>query len=222
MSTTGRKRPGKKTGPKPQFTDADAIDAAISLGLSDFTMAAVAKHIGVVPSALYRRFESRTDLTLAAMRHMATTTFHAPTASSWQDILREYARGMIDGFLAYPGMASAIYNTPGCHLVVIPLLKNYMEALKTHGFPGSEDRISFAIDFIGDTVIGTTIAIEAMRDAQPDGNTGLDHARKLFSNEPIDPDDPYLSPQEAWTDLHSIMPKVEFIIAGLEAGIDVK
>ncbi|MGP5605314.1 TetR/AcrR family transcriptional regulator [Corynebacterium casei] len=222
MSSTAPRRIGKKTGPKPQFTDADAIHAALEIGLSSFTMTAVAKQIGVVPSALYRRFESQVDLTLAAMSYVVDTELKGPTASSWQEILREYAHCMIDGFKAHPGLAAAIYNTPGCHLVVIPMLNQYIEALKAHDFPGDEARISFAIDFIGDTIIGTTIAIEAMRAAQHDGNTGLEHARKLFADQPIDPANYYLSPQEGWTDLDSIMPKVEFIIAGLEAGIDVE
>lgn len=59
---------GRKTGPKPKFSAADVIDAVLEIGLDRFTMAQVAKKVGVGAPSLYRIYESREDLVGSAWR----------------------------------------------------------------------------------------------------------------------------------------------------------
>jgi len=47
-------RLGKRTGPRPGFTRNDVVEAALELGIADFTLTAVAKRLGVAVSGLYR------------------------------------------------------------------------------------------------------------------------------------------------------------------------
>ena len=51
---TSPARLGRPTGPRPGFSRDDVVDAALELGIADFTLTAVAKRMGVAVSGLYR------------------------------------------------------------------------------------------------------------------------------------------------------------------------
>lgn len=64
---TPRLRPGRPS----RFTPQDAVSAALDLGISRFTLAAVAKKLSVATPALYRCFPSRDSLLDACLETIA-------------------------------------------------------------------------------------------------------------------------------------------------------
>ncbi|MFV8381419.1 hypothetical protein [Corynebacterium hindlerae] len=71
--TTGTSR----TGPKPRFAEQDAVNIALELGLTDFTLGAVADRLGVRTSALYRIIASRDHSSLSCASNMSQQTGHS-------------------------------------------------------------------------------------------------------------------------------------------------
>ena len=64
-------RLGRPTGPRPGFSRDDVVDAALEIGIAEFTLTAVAKHLGVAVSGLYRTISSREDLLAACLERIA-------------------------------------------------------------------------------------------------------------------------------------------------------
>lgn len=107
--------PPRSVGRPPKFTAADAVRAAVRLGIADFTMSEVARELGVSSPALYRFFPGRANLQDACFRHiMAETPVPAtdPT-SSWREILSETAECSWYLLTRYPGLDRVFNSYPG-------------------------------------------------------------------------------------------------------------
>ncbi|MDO5731801.1 TetR/AcrR family transcriptional regulator [Corynebacterium sphenisci] len=204
-------RVGRKTGPKPIFTLADVEAAALRLGIRDFTLTGVAKELGVATPSLYRVVDSRQDLLDRLLARVAAD-FRVPDPTlSWQDQLRRFADDCWAGYEANPGLAEVLLDNPGVHAHIQGYLDRMVAGLRAAGFPGDEARMEFALDFIGDTALVTHIAVCAVR------REGLDAARERMGR--IRPEGSRrFVPDDTWLDRGFLDGKVEFIIAGLEAG----
>ncbi|MGX1737763.1 TetR/AcrR family transcriptional regulator [Corynebacterium flavescens] len=220
MSTqpTPRFRRGRKTGPKPKFSRDDVLAAAISIGLDTFTVASVAKVLGVAPPAIYRLFSSRDELVDVALS-TAARSFHVDVEeSSWKDLLRSYAREVWRLCEEFPGLSVVIFDYPLAFTHILPKAEQLMARLVSLGL--TELQAGFAIDFIGDTVLGTHIPISSMRRVDESGQTGLERIEERLQDLGISPEkDLPLTPDESWMDTGNLDLKLEFILAGLEAGL---
>ncbi|MBV7295613.1 TetR/AcrR family transcriptional regulator [Corynebacterium sp. TAE3-ERU12] len=207
-------RIGKKTGPKPIFSIDDAVAAALRLGIDRFTLAGVAQELNIAAPSLYRVISSREDLLQQCLAY-TSQQMEAPSASlSWQQQLREFVEVMWRVFDDYPGLSEVIVSTPVAHRHVQQLLDDMVVNLAAGGFPGDQDKILFAIDFIGDTVLSTHIATRPYRERGAEGLKKLqDQMRSSRGDNPV-----HFMPEEGWLDRGNLGEKVEFIIAGIEAG----
>lgn len=204
-------RAGRKTGPKPTFTREDVVDAALAIGMDTFTLARVAKRIGVVTSAVYRRFDSRNDLLDACLdRAVATMTLPEP-GMSWQQVCRLWSDECWRVCEDFPGLARVVYSYSPAFTHVGKVAAAYAGALGEHGI--SVGQSSFALDFLGDTIFACRLGVESMRAVDESGETGLERARARVDREM--PDHPF-RPEDSWADRGATDVKVDFIIEGLE------
>ncbi|GAB77022.1 TetR/AcrR family transcriptional regulator [Austwickia chelonae] len=214
------RRLGRKTGPKPSFTRDEVVTAALDIGIAEFTLARVAERVGVGTSALYRLFPSREDLVHACLEYAARTLAWPDPQLGWPDQLRSYAEGIWRFCEEYPGVALVLLTTPGQHSHIQQNLHACLRHLEAAGL--SRERSEFALDFIGDTVIATHIGVTAMRRHDQEGQSGLDAARDRLAEEAARTGLPtIISPDESWTARGDLERKVEFVIAGLTARIDL-
>lgn len=202
---------GKRTGPKPSFTRDDVVDAAVATGLDTFTLAQVAKRIGVVTSAVYRRFDSRDDLLEACLARAASTMAVPRTGMTWQQVCRLWADECWRIGEDFPGLVRAVYSYAPAFAHVGSVAAAYARALEGHGY--SRGQAEFALDFLGDTVFACRLGVESMRATDTSGLSGLEQAReRADAGSP----DHLFRPDDSWADRGFTDVKVDFIIEGLE------
>ncbi|MFZ2529568.1 MAG: TetR/AcrR family transcriptional regulator [Rhodococcus sp. (in: high G+C Gram-positive bacteria)] len=217
--------PGRRTGPKPSFSESDAVQAALSLGIDRFTLGEVAKALGVSTPSLYRVIESREHLThlclARAADRMETLSADVDPGHSWQQIVRDYAAVFWQALEEYPGLAGAILGNPGAHAHVQGYLRMLRAALREARFPGPDADIDFVIDFVGDTALVTHLGVSAMRQTDSTGELGITTTRRMVSEQSGPGEEPVLQADDSWVDRGWLDRKVEFIVAAVEAGIGV-
>ena len=98
-------RLGRPTGPRPGFSRDDVVDAALEIGIADFTLTAVAKHLGVAVSGLYRTISSREDLLAACLERIAAEVDVPGAGRRWPDAVRAHAEAIWAMLERYPGLA---------------------------------------------------------------------------------------------------------------------
>ena len=232
-------RLGKRTGPRPGFTRNDVVEAALELGVADFTLTAVAKRLGVAVSGLYRTISSREDLLAACLEQIAAQVDVPRSDANWPEAVRAHVESIWGMLEDYPGLAGAILNAPLAHHLfrapVAPACQNLVD-----GGLSPEDA-GVVLDFVGDTVISTHAQIEIMRSPVnqtgfpdpveapaepgpngrgpgPENSTGLEEASRAAATRtqrlPA-----ALFPNESWLDRGGLDRKIEIIIRGVAAGL---
>lgn len=98
-----------KMGRPPMLSREAIVDAALAEGLDSLTMAAVARRLGVVASALYRWVDGREQLLGLVSDVVVERVLPAsPDRGGWRDWTADLARRMRREFLAVPGYAARI------------------------------------------------------------------------------------------------------------------
>ncbi|MDO4606129.1 MAG: TetR/AcrR family transcriptional regulator [Bowdeniella nasicola] len=207
-------RPGRRPGPKSTFTRADAVEAALALGIGSFTMRAVAARLGVQPGALYRVCGSRDDLQHAALQRIAALHLgeRSRAASTWQACLRAMADDMWACAVAHPESPMVIMTRPDAFTSALEYFTSLIQQLVDLGIPGGQQTAVFAADFIGDTTLATFIQMRAFH--RPGSETGA-VADEVLARMGDAPDVFGISSIGERGLLDS---KIDFIIQGIEAG----
>ena len=214
-------RLGRPTGPKPGFSRDDVVDAALELGIADFTLTAVAKRMGVAVSGLYRTISSREDLLAACLERIAAEADIPPAGESWPDAVRAHVEAIWGMLERHPGLAGVIMGVPWAHQLFAAPVARACQILVDGGLRTEEAGV--VLDFVGDTVISTHAQIEVMRSpvarAGRGDSTGLEEASRFAatSRAPALPE--ALTPNESWLDRGGLDRKIEIIIRGVAAGL---
>ena len=151
-------RLGNPTGPKPRFSRADVVEAALTLGIADFTLTAVAGRLGVAVSGLYRTISSREDLLAACLERVATQMDLTHPGTTWQDAIRAHAESMWNLLEQYPGLAGVVVSVPWAHQLFAGPFAQAHQSLVERGLDPEEAGV--VLDFVGDTVITMHAQIE--------------------------------------------------------------
>ena len=175
-------RLGRPTGPRPGFSRGDVVDAALEIGIAEFTLTAVAKQLGVAVSGLYRTITSREDLLAACLERIAAQIKVPRPGKRWPDTVRAHAEAVWEMLERYPGLADVIMGVPWAHQVFARPVSQACQALIEGGLEA--DDAGVVLDFVGDTVIATHAQIEVMRSpaarAGRGASTGLEEALPLI------------------------------------------
>ena len=231
-------RLGNPTGPKPRFSRADVVEAALALGIADFTLTAVAGRLGVAVSGLYRTISSREDLLAACLERVATQMDLTHPGTTWQDAIRAHAESMWNLLEQYPGLAGVVVSVPWAHQLFAGPFAQAYQSLVDRGLDPEDAGV--VLDFVGDTVITMHAQIEVMRspidqaapspgaagerggdDQERQANranrpTGLEEASR-FASTRTRPMPAVLTPDESWIQRGGLDRKIEIIIRGVEA-----
>ena len=227
-------RLGRPTGPRPGFSRDDVVDAALELGIADFTLTAVAKRMGVAASGLYRTISSREDLLAACLERIAAEADIPSAGESWPDAVRAHVEAVWGMLERHPGLAGVIMGVPWAHQLFAGPVVKACQCLVDGGLGAEEAGV--VLDFVGDTVISTHAQIEVMRspvtrsrtlsspgatdDAVPGGHradlTGLEEARRFATTAGESPMPAVLSPDDSWIGRGGLDRKIEIIIRGVE------
>ena len=234
-------RLGKPTGPRPGFTRDDVVEAALGLGIAEFTLTAVAKRMGVAVSGLYRTISSREDLLAACLERIAAQVDVPRSEDNWPDAVRAHVESVWGMLEDYPGLAGVIMRVPWAHQLFAGPVSQACQVLVDGGLGAEEAGV--VLDFVGDTVISTHAQIEIMRspvgrsglpaptagqEPEPsafssgrDDSTGLEEASRLAATKRA-PDLPEaLTPNESWLDRGGLDRKIGIIIRGVAADLDL-
>lgn len=201
-------RPRKKTGPKPTFTREDVIHAALNLGVAEFTLADVAKQVGVATSAVYRLFDSRDDLVHACMAHCTKTMdWDFPSSTPWDHALRQWAGRIWNVCDEYPGLDVLLFTVPGVFVHVRHSINRLIKLLMKQGF--SKDDALLAFDFVGDTVISAHIGVSAITTPDREGITALERTSSMIE------ESDFYRPEVTYLNKAFLEQKIDLILEGI-------
>ena len=214
-------RLGRPTGPRPGFSRDDVVDAALEIGIAEFTLTAVAKHLGVAVSGLYRTISSREDLLAACLERIAAEVETPGAGRRWPDAVRAHAEAIWAMLERYPGLAGVIMGVPWAHQLFAAPVAQACQVLVDGGLGVEEAGV--VLDFVGDTVISTHAQIEVMRSpAAPSGlggPTGLEETSRFAAAAGNPPLPEALTPNESWLERGGLDRKIEIIIRGVAVGL---
>lgn len=235
-----------KTGPKPKFSVDDAVAATMKLDLNHFTLSDVARELGTSTPSLYRVVESRDQLIHLCLESWVHSVVLPDPGLTWQDQLRAFATMMWEGFQKLPSAPSALMNHPETYRYVFAPIRVLINNLEQAGMEGGKDHIAFAVDFIGDTVqmsFLSALAIEQSSQKNAESERELSDRSDMVSDfvhhavggendsgdtssrppQTVGETDSARSDNEdggpEWTYGTWLQRKVDFLIAGLEAGL---
>ena len=200
---------GPKLGRKPAFSAEDVIEAALAEGIDEFTLAAVARHLGVVTAAIYRLFPSREDLVLACLDQAVSTMALPEPGMHWRESLRLWANECWRLCEEYRGLSRLVFVLPAASTRLIHVVAGYEKNLSAQG--KNRRQTMFALDFLGDTVFSCHLGVDSMRRKDGQGVSGLDAVRSAVGDT-----DTLFQPDDSWTGRAVMDTKVDFILNGLE------
>lgn len=207
MSTSRR-----RTGPKPSFNERDVIDAALTIGINQFTMKQVAQALGIGTSSLYRVVSSQEALVEKCLSHLATQFLVEEEGLSWDDYLFQ-AVDVLWGLLeSYPGLDYTFINVTSVPQIFQPCFSKLSGDLLAGGFVGERERIEFVIDFLFEIVVTTHYQLGPVRrDFEMLKEKAAGSEENLF-----------FVTDESWLERGWLDRKVRFIIAGLKNDLDLE
>ncbi|AZA14600.1 TetR/AcrR family transcriptional regulator [Corynebacterium choanae] len=191
--TAGDFRPpvriGRKTGPKPTFTEADVIVAALRLGIGEFTLTQIAQKIGVATSAVYRIFDSRDDLVRACVDYCARRLqWQIMPGTTWEQALRSWAERVWEVCETYKGMDAQLFLHPGVFLPTQHSLTRMIDLLVRAGLDRRVATLVF--DFVTETVVATHLGVSTTQSL-----FNADAAERRKQAGFLDADDPTVIPR---------------------------
>ena len=214
----------RHAGRQPSFDREKVVDVALGQGLDRFTLASVAKELGVSAPSLYRVVRSRDELVDLGLKRVGSAMVdpdrplgELPEGTPrWRALLERYRDDFWALLASYPGFATTIATTPGAHAHAQRYLQRLLGAVSRAGFPGTDPDIEFLLDFIGDLVLSTFLMTEPMREVGEDGLTGLQRARRALE---AAGGDPLLLVRDDWAERGNLDAKVAFVLDAVEAAL---
>ncbi|MBD0022223.1 TetR family transcriptional regulator [Gordonia pseudamarae] len=200
--------PGKKAGRKPAFTEDDVLAAVFDERLDRFTMAAIARRLGVVTPAIYRLFPSREEIVVACLDRIAGGIRLPENETDWGAVLRLWADECWRVCEDFPGLSRVVYDYAPAFTRIEGIIAEYARALAVHGKTAGQ--AMFALDFIGDTVFACHLGVESLREVDGRGVSGFDRVKDAVASSSI------IEPRESWRERGVVDAKIEFILVGLE------
>ncbi len=133
---TETKSPRRAAGGRPRvLTREQVVEAALRLGLEDFTMKRVAADLGVSIATLYQYVTDRDELLrLAVSRQMASLPFPADDGQHWSVFLREYARGIVEMLASDPHVLVRLIMSGSGMETELQLVETFLGFMKKRGF----------------------------------------------------------------------------------------
>ncbi|MFE2294871.1 TetR/AcrR family transcriptional regulator [Streptomyces sp. NPDC059452] len=177
-------------------------EAALAEGVAVFSMPGVAARLGVSHSTLYRYVDSRDDLVRAAVERAAVRTGWPPADLPWRELLTAFADAVWAACDAFPGLAEVLLTTPAAPPVMVDRLGGYGVALVEAGLSTRDAAV--AVDFVGDLVLSSAVAMRGLDRTVPDAagtpRTAREQYRDAWADAPAGahPFEAEFAAEETW------------------------
>lgn len=167
MTTTNNRR--RRAG--SQLSVDAIIDASLRLaergGADAFTIRRLGEELGTDPTAIYRHFRDKDELTLAvADRVFGEIVDRIPTDLPWQETLRQLARSLVLAMETYPAIGVAMFARTLRRRNEFRAVELIIGALLDAGLDGYQAAVYYRM--IGDTMIAYAGLRAAYRLLDPD------------------------------------------------------
>ena len=126
----------KAAGGRPRMLTQDqVVQAALKLGLDNFTMKRVAQDLGVSIATIYQYVSDRDQLLrLAVAQQMSTLPFPADTGQHWSTFLREYAHATFDLLQSDPHVLVRLLTSGLGMETEVQIVETFLEFMVSRGF----------------------------------------------------------------------------------------
>ncbi|TLS43706.1 TetR/AcrR family transcriptional regulator [Streptomyces montanus] len=174
--------------PRTPLLDRRRIGAA-ALRLADengaLTIPALARALGVAPSALYHHVSGRDEIISLMREELVLTTGAGQDAQiwsqPWEQALDSWARTYLSAFAAHPGAVPLLATAPLAEPFMHAMYENAAELLLTAGF--AEDQVMPLITALENFILGSALDLVAppvmvsdvARETAPHLSAVLDH-----------------------------------------------
>jgi AcrR family transcriptional regulator len=128
----------KSAGRPRSLTLKDVLSAAIELGLTHISMAAVAAKLGVVTATIYNYVDSRDDLVRLAALEQAKHPHLDDLGQPWADLVRNYADEIFEICASEPQLIIQGMNGGIGPEVQLDQIESFLAAMVRRGFSVSE------------------------------------------------------------------------------------
>jgi AcrR family transcriptional regulator len=130
----------KPAGGRPRLLTRDrVIDAAVKLGLENFTMKRVAAELGVTIATLYQYVADRDELLrLAVTQMVAALPFPPDTGQHWSVFLRDFAQVLQEVLAADPNILLRFMHDDFGLEAEAQFAQNFLEVMTGRGFSTEE------------------------------------------------------------------------------------
>lgn len=119
---------------RPRLDRDRIVEALLEIGVDRFSMHAIARHLGVSTTALYRYFSSREELLAAAMDAFCARLDLPETDQPWPDYLRALAIEFRRALLAMPGAAAYGTSVGPATPAAFEIVESALTVLRKGGF----------------------------------------------------------------------------------------
>lgn len=139
--------PPARRGPKPAYTVAQVVDAAIALadeeGVAGLSLPKIARRLGLTPNALYRYVSSKDELELLLV-DAGTGPAPSDLPTDWREGAAAWARALIARYRARPWLTDLPIRGAPVTPNLLGWLESLLRALTDTGLPAG-DLLSSAI-----------------------------------------------------------------------------
>lgn len=184
MRMAVEKSPPAKRGRPRRLQLEQVLEAALSVGLQQLTMAAVAERLGVAKAVLYGYVESRDELIQMAAAHASRRhRFPEDVGQPWSVWVLQYARALFE-VMTMDGEMLETWLGGQSPLVEVDAAEMWLRALTQRGFSGEQAlQLRHAVSQL---VIGAAAAAKHDRVLRGDGRPRPQSARKAVFSRPVE------------------------------------
>lgn len=145
-----------RQGRPPRISREAIAEAALALGLDSVTLTAVAAHLGVDHSSLYRHIKDRRDMLLAAADLAIGTLQWRTRTTNWRRYVEKTAEAVWSLYERYPGLAKAIRDLDETPAAGVRAFAETVSRLETMGFarPDAVLLLDSIMDMTVDAAVG--------------------------------------------------------------------
>lgn len=152
---------GARPGRPARITRQAIAEAALTLGLDGLTLSAVARHLGVDHSSLYRHVSDRQELLLLAADTAILQLEWRTGDDGWRRLLERAAEAVWALYERYPGLAHAIRELGQTPPAGVRVFSETVLRLEVLGF-GRDDAV-LVLDSIMDMTVDSAIGWARIR-----------------------------------------------------------
>ena len=162
----------KRPGPRPRISREGVARAALEIGLEAVTLKALAAHLGVDHSSLYRHVRSRDEI-IAAAADLAVSEldWRGPQGSDWRAMLERLADALWSLYERHPGLAAAFREMEVMPEAGITVFAEVVAALQRDGFDLTDAILS--VDTLIDALTDCFTGWQRFTRAGPQGGQSL-------------------------------------------------